>query len=147
MERHQKQTSRLLPLMVLACSRHSMTAPWVPPWQVRTIRTSIEGSGKDLVLHVVTEKLQWSPAGRKIGRHLRQIHTQPRCPREEHNSLSLGADSNQPIKGTAGVLFLPIWPHCPICYRLGAPSPAPLAAPQTLCFYVLGRADSTTQVQ
>ena len=59
---------------------------------MRSLRTSIEGSGKDLVLHIVTEKLQGSPAGGGKGRHLDQIHTQPRLPGEEHDSLSPGAD-------------------------------------------------------
>lgn len=65
--------ARLPPPIVLAGTRHSVNAPWRPPWQIRTTRTSVEGSGKDLVLHVVTEKLQWSPAGGKIGSYLGQI--------------------------------------------------------------------------
>lgn len=69
--------ARLLPLILMTRRRHSMNVPWRSRRQIRSIRTSIEGSGKDLVLHVVTEKLQGSPAGGGKGRHLDRPTNRP----------------------------------------------------------------------
>lgn len=44
-------------------------------WQIRPIRTSIEGSGKYLVLHIVTEKLQGSPESKEKERYSIEPHT------------------------------------------------------------------------